>query len=222
MHGTDFAALRQRMVDNQLRPREVSDRDVLRAFLATPRELFVEEADRPFAYADCELRLAASSGRRALMAPVQTARLIQLLPRERGAKIMVVGSGAGYSVAILSALVEWVVAVEEDRHLAARAKTALQRCGIVNWTECIGPLDQGCREHAPYDGMLLEGAVEQLPESLVAQLKPGGIAAGIERDDRIGRAMLWEKVGEGVTKWPQFEAWAPLLPGFERKREFVF
>jgi protein-L-isoaspartate(D-aspartate) O-methyltransferase len=70
--------------------------------------------------------------------------------------------------------------------------------------------------------MLIDGAVEVFPESLVRQLKPGGVAVGIEQGERISRAMLWERSGEGVTGWPQFEAWAPALPGFARERAFVF
>ena len=106
----DFAALRQRMVDNQLRTSEVTDRDVIRAFLTVPREIFAAPAERPFAYADRELRMAASAPDRRMMDPVRLARLIHALPRGPEMKAMVVGCGSGYSAAILARLVGSVVA----------------------------------------------------------------------------------------------------------------
>jgi protein-L-isoaspartate(D-aspartate) O-methyltransferase len=219
MPAIDFSALRQRMVDNQLRPSEVSDHEVIRAFLTVPRERFVGPDEQAFAYADRDLRLPGAADR-GMMAPVQLARLVQMLPRR--SRILVVGSGTGYSVAILAQLARPVVALEEERRLAVHAADALNALGVDGWLDCVGPLKDGCAEHAPYDGMLIDGAIEVLPESLVRQLRQGGVAVGIEQGERISRAMLWERSGESMTGWPQFEAWAPALPGFARERTFVF
>jgi protein-L-isoaspartate(D-aspartate) O-methyltransferase len=218
----DFAALRQRMVDNQIRPSEVTDHDVIRAFLAVPREMFAAPAERPFAYADRELKMSASAPNRRMMDPVRLARLVHALPRGPETKAMVVGCGSGYSVAILSKLVGSIVAVEEDRTLAAMAREILAALGAGNVSVVEGRLVDGYPDRAPYDAILVDGAVEVLPDALVTQLKPGGLLATIERDDHVSRAMLYEKVGNDTTKWPLFDAWATLLPGFERRREFVF
>ncbi len=218
----DFAALRQRMVDNQIRPSEVTDHDVLSAFLTVPRELFAEPAEQPFAYADRELRMAATAPNRRMMDPVRLARLIHALPRGVDTRALVVGCGSGYSAAILGRLSGSVVALEEDAALAALARGNLAAVGAENVSVVEGRLVAGYPGGAPYDAILVDGAVEVLPAPLAAQLKQEGTLATIERDDRVSRAMLYEKVGDEATKWPLFDAWATLLPGFERRREFVF
>jgi protein-L-isoaspartate(D-aspartate) O-methyltransferase len=219
---TDFAALRQRLVDNQIRPSEVTDRELVKAFLSVPREMFVAPAERPFAYSDRELRMSDAAPDRRMIDPVQLARLIQALPVGADSNVMVIGCGSGYSAAILASLVGRVVAVEEDAALAAAARENLSFLGAVNAQVVEAPLTEGFATEAPYDAILVDGAVEVVPPALVAQLRPDGALAAIERDERISRAMLYEQVGEGATKWPQFEAWATALPGFERRREFVF
>ena len=219
---TDFATLRQRMVDNQLRTREVTDRDVIRAFLAVPREKFVTPSEQPFAYADRELRMADEAPGRRMLDPVTLARLVHTLPRGPETKLLVVGAGSGYSTAVLAHLVPSVTALEEAGVLAALARENLASLRINNSAVVEGKLTAGRAAGAPYDGILVDGAVEVLPDFLVGQLSQGGLLVTIERDDRVSRAMLYERIGHDVTRWPLFDAWATLLPGFERKREFVF
>jgi protein-L-isoaspartate(D-aspartate) O-methyltransferase len=219
----DFPALRRRMVEHQLRPSEITEHELVRAFQTTPREIFVEEAERPFAYSDRELKLPASTGaERRMIDPVQLARLIQSLNVTPDAKVMVVGCGTGYSAAILSQLAGSVVAVEEDEKLAQFARETLSALGLNNVSVHVAPLTAGWAPEAPYRAVLFDGAVEFVPEAISAQLEPGGLMAVIERQGSISRAMLYERFAAGMTHWPQFEAGAALLPGFERKREFVF
>ncbi len=219
---TDFAALRQRMVDNQLRPSEVTDRDVLDAFQTVPRERFVPADQRPFAYADRDLVMDEAVPGRRMMEPVRLARLINALPLGPEAKVMVVGGGTGYSAAILSRLAASVVVVEGDAALANKARSGLADVGATNVTVVEAKLTDGCPSAGPYDAILVDGSVEVAPDSLVKQLATGGMLATIERDERVSRATLYERVGDSVTQWPRFDAWAAVLPGFERKREFVF
>ncbi len=218
----DFAALRQRMVDNQLRPSEVTDPDLIQAYLAVPREEFVEAPERPFAYSDRELRLPASGSDRRMIDPVQRARLIQALRVGPDSKVMVVAGGTGYSAALLARLAGRVVAVEEDERLAAFAERQLSSLGLANAAVVRASLTEGCPAEAPYDAILIDGAVEFVPDPLVSQMKPEGKLTAIVRQERFSRAMLYERVGDGASPWPLFEAWATLLPGFARKREFVF
>jgi protein-L-isoaspartate(D-aspartate) O-methyltransferase len=217
----DFDALRQRMVDHQLRPSEVTDHALIRAFLTVPRELFVDPAERPFAYGDLEVPMPASPERR-MMAPVPLARMIQALPRGDGIRAMIVGCGSGYSAAILERLVGSVVAVEEDPALLAIAKRCRDAVGATKVELVQGKLTEGHPAGAPYDAILIDGAVEFVPQGIIRQLKQGGFLAAIEVDERIGRAILRERIGEDDTGWPLFEAWATLLPGFQRERAFVF
>jgi protein-L-isoaspartate(D-aspartate) O-methyltransferase len=218
----DFDVLRRRMVDNQIRTSAVTDADVIRAFLTVPREAFVAEAEKPFAYAERELMMSPEAPERRTLVPVQLARLAQALPLGPDAKAMVVGCGSGCSAAVLAQLARSVVAVEEDAGLAGMARERLSDIGVSNVSVVEGELVEGWQAEAPYDAILIDGAVEVVPDALVAQLKPGGILAAIVRLERVSRAMLYERVGKDVTKWPQFEAWATPLPGFQRKREFVF
>jgi protein-L-isoaspartate(D-aspartate) O-methyltransferase len=219
----DFAALRQRMVDNQIRTGGVTDHAVLEAFLTVPRELFVAAAERPFAYADRELPLRSATGApRTTMPAAQLAKMIQLLPLRAGGKAMVVGCGAGYSAAILARLTREVIAVEQDPELVAAAGEALRAYGAANVRVAQAALLEGFAAEAPYDAVLVDGAVEFIPDSLIVQLAPGGALAAIVRDGGASRAMLYENVGGEAARWPHFDAWAGLLPGFARKREFVF
>jgi protein-L-isoaspartate(D-aspartate) O-methyltransferase len=218
----DFAALRQRMVDNQIRPSAVTDAELIRAMLAVPRELFVADEEKAFAYADREVAMASVAPGRRMLVPVQLARLVQALPLGADAKVLDVGCGSGYAAAILARLAGTVVALEENRQLAALAREGLQRLDASNVTIVEGRLVDGWPVEAPYDAILVEGAVELVPDALVEQLKEGGTLAAIVRSDRISRATLFERVAGHATKWPQFEAWAAPLPGFDAKPVFVF
>jgi protein-L-isoaspartate(D-aspartate) O-methyltransferase len=166
--------------------------------------------------------MSEAAPHRRMMIPVQLARLVQALPLGPDSKAMVVGCGSGFSAALLARLAGSVVAVEADAGLASMARERLARVGAANVTVVEGPLTEGWPAEAPYDAILIDGAVEVVPDALIAQLRPGGVLAAIVRLERISRAMLYERVGDAATKWPQFEAWAALLPGFERKPEFVF
>jgi protein-L-isoaspartate(D-aspartate) O-methyltransferase len=219
---TDFAVLRERMVDNQIRPGAVTDHAIIRAFLEIPRELFTDPAERVFAYADPEVMMSAAAPGRRLMAPVLLARLLQGLQLEPSAKLMVVACGSGYSAAIASRLAATVVGVEEEPALADLARDCLQKLAVANVEIAQAKHTSGYPAGAPYDAVLIDGSVEEVPQALVNQLKPLGRLAAVRREERISRAMIFERAGEGITGWPLLEAWASPLPGFERPREFVF
>ena len=218
----DFARLRHQFVDNQVRTSEVTDRDLVGAILSIPRELFVCEAERPFAYSDRELLMSAQAPERRMLDPVQLARLLQALPVSAASKVLVVGAGTGYAAALLSRLADRVIALEAHEELAAITSDNLRGVGAANVAVVRGALADGHAAEAPYDAVLVDGAIETLPEALIAQMRPGAQMAAIERDARISRAMLYERVGGGLTKWPLFEAWGALLPGFEKPHSFVF
>jgi protein-L-isoaspartate(D-aspartate) O-methyltransferase len=135
---------------------------------------------------------------------------------------MVIGCGTGYSAAILARLVRSVVAVEEDETLAVLARQRLKAVGADNVRIVEGRLVDGHPAEAPYESILIDGAVEIVPAALIRQLVPEGLLATIVRGEAISRGMLYERIGDEAAEWPLFEAWATLLPGFERAREFVF
>jgi protein-L-isoaspartate(D-aspartate) O-methyltransferase len=219
----DFSVLRQRMVDNQIRPGDVTEYRVIRTFLELPREAFVPAAQRPFAYSDRDLPLTADEGHpRFLLVPVDLARLVQELRIDDDDVVLDVGCGTGYSSAVLARLANSVVALEENPELARTAERTLGGLGIDNVAVVEGPLVDGWPSEAPYDAILIAGGVELVPPQLGRQLRDGGRLAVVEYAGRVGRAMLYERTGEDVTGRPLREILAPLLPGFVRERQFVF
>ena len=223
--GMDFSALRKRMVDSQIRTRDVTDPDVIRAFLSVPRERFVPPGLRSIAYVDEEISLDGVAERpsgRVLMAPMPFAQLVQLADIRPTDLVLDIGSGTGYSSAVIGALAEAVVALEEDPGLAGYAEAALTELGIDNVAVIQGTHTEGHARQAPYDVIVIEGSVEVIPDALVDQVRENGRVAAILRDGPLGRAVLYRKIGGELTGAPVFDASVPALAGFERPEAFVF
>src|ERR1700691_4508743 len=207
----DATTARRFMVDGQIRTADVTDAALLDAMLTVPREQFLPPALAPLAYLDADIPVGKG---RALLRPMVLAKLIQGAPISAGERILDVGSATGYSAAILARLGASVVALEEDADLAA--------AGITNAQVVIGPLAAGWPAGAPYDGILLNGAAEVLPEILGDQLKPGGWLIGVSGRPPARKGMVY-RVTEGcLAGRPIFDAAATLLPGFRAPPSFVF
>ncbi|WP_153768865.1 protein-L-isoaspartate O-methyltransferase [Labrenzia sp. CE80] len=218
---TDFAQSRRKMVDNQLRTNDVTDHRILDAMEWVPREKFVPVSKQPVAYIDEELPVNAS-GTRFLMKPHIFGKLIQLAEIRGNDVVLVIGAGSGYSAAVLSRLAASVVAVEEDADLSASASEMLVDLGIENAAVVEGKLVEGCASEGPYDAIVIDGAVEELPAGLLKQLKSDGGLVVIEGQGGSATARIYQN-SDGVAA-PRFgfNASTALLPGFEKAREFVF
>jgi protein-L-isoaspartate(D-aspartate) O-methyltransferase len=208
----DFRLARRAMVDNQLRPEGVTDRGVLAAMGSVERERFVPESTRALAYFDRPLRLA---GGRAMMPPAALGRLLSELGPKPGERALIVGSGTGYSAALLKEIGLNVVALESDETLAAAGLAA----GIET---ASGELAKGWPKDAPYDLILLEGAVEEIPSALVKQLRDGGRLAGAIVDRGVTRLAIGIVSGGSLGLRTLVDADVETLPGFERPRAFTF
>lgn len=223
--SADFAELRTKMVDGQLRTTDVTDSAILDAMLSVPREDFVDGKRRPLAYIDEDILIAAAgrgSPARYLMEPSPFARLLQLAAIVPSDHVLDVGTGTGYPAAVLSRLAATVVALESDAALAARARAALAANGAANVTVVEGRLADGHAAAAPYDAIVVEGAVESLPDALTAQLRQGGRLVVVEGHGNAGVARLYLKSGHTVTGRRAFNAAVKPLPGFERTPAFEF
>lgn len=222
----DTAAQRRLMVDSQLRTFDVNDPAVLQAMASIPRELFLPETLWPLAYSDQALRVADPadpSAARVMLMPMVLARMIQIAAVGPGARVLDVASGAGYSAAVMARIGARVTALENVAGLTAMAKAALAAAGVPEVVAVTGALEQGWPEGSPYDVILVEGAFEVEPKTLLAQLAEGGRLVGIEGAGRAARVMLYTKAAGGdVGGRPVFDAGAPVLPAFRRPVEFVF
>jgi protein-L-isoaspartate(D-aspartate) O-methyltransferase len=215
----DYAVARQHMVDSQIRTNKVTDERLIEAIRSLPRERFVPEAARSRAYIDDDVEIASG---RYLMEPMVTARLIQAAAARPDDIALVVGAGTGYAAALLSRLVNTVVALESEPVLAQHASAALGELAIDNAAVVEGPLTAGCGKHAPYNIIYLDGAVELVPSALTGQLAEGGRMVGVLLDRGLGRAALWTKNGGAVSHRMLFDANVRPLPGFAAPTGFVF
>src|SRR6476659_6082980 len=226
----DFERARATMVESQLRTDKVTDRRILAAFAALPRERFVPPAKRELAYSDANLEVWPSLDgglARFLLPPVVLARLIQLASVEANDAVLDIGCATGYSIAVLARLARSVTAVEAEPELAAIARDNLLALGIGNATVLDGALARGAPEAGPFDVILLNGSVPEVPDTLLAQLKKGGrlcaiIAAGREGTPRPGNAYLFVKVEGKASGLPHFDANARPLPNFAPSPSFTF
>ncbi|MCD2314881.1 protein-L-isoaspartate O-methyltransferase [Sphingomonas sp. IC-11] len=213
----DFVAMRTAMVASQLRTNAVSDARVVAVMANVPRERFVPAEMAPFAYRD---DLIALGGGRSLNLPIATGRLLteaRLLPSDH---VLLIGAASGYTAALLGELVASVVAVEVDPALVAQARTNLgagERITIVE-----APLELGHSERAPYDVMIVDGAIEQYPEQLVAQVRPGGRILGGVLDNGVTRLASGRKSEGGFAMIDFADVDCCRLPGFAKPARFTF
>ena len=222
---SDYAAARHNMVESQIRPNQVTDARLLRALMEVPRESFVPASLRALAYMDQEIPLAPPRQGipgRGLLPPMPLARLIHLAEVEADNLVLDVGCATGYSTAILSRLAESVVGLECDQGLAEQASQTLMELEADNAAVVSGPLPDGYASEGPFDVILLNGSVPEVPDGLLGQLKDGGRLVAIVAANGFGQAMLYHNSEGGVSHRPAFDTGGPPLPGFERKKEFVF
>lgn len=216
----DFAAARANMVDCQLRTNKVRDALLLRAFETVPRELFVRDGQRSIAYVDEDLQVAPG---RFLIEPMVLARLLQAAEIAPDDLVLEIGGGSGYVTAILAHLGATVVSLESDEDLAAAAAEAHTQLGIDNVLMVVGPLDQGYDKQAPYNVIVINGAVGEVPEAIANQLADGGrLVTVVRRDAGPGQAVLVERHGANVSHRVLFDAATPVLPEFAPAPGFVF
>ncbi len=218
---TDFALARRNMVEGQLRPNRVTNAALLEAIGELPRERFLPDALRSVAYADDDVPLG---GGRFLMEPMVLGRLVQALQPAAGHSALAVASGRGYGAALLARLVKSVVALEGDASLAQAAGQTIKSLGIGNVRQLAGKPDEGAPESAPYDLILIEGAVRLIPQALLDQLAEGGRLAAVVAGPpaTMGVANLVVKSGGVTSSRPLFEAGTPALPGFASPPRFTF
>ena len=219
----DAAAARRLMVDGQIRTADVTNPNLIAAMQAIPREQFVPAAMADQAYRDGDVSLGQG---RALLRPIVLGKLIQGADVRPGDQVLVIDCGTGYSAAVLAHMGAAVVALEEDADLARRAEIALAGTlagmGAAQVTVVRGRLTAGWPAAAPYDLILMDGAIEVAPDALGRQLKPNGRLAAVFGRGPATKAMIYRPIEGHLVGRPIFDATARLLPGFAAPPAFVF
>lgn len=225
----DFALLRSTMVDCQIRTFDVTDHAVIARFLDVPRETFLPPELAPFAYSDMPLKLprGAAGSVCHLLPPAILARLIQAADIRPTDRVLNIASGTGYSTAILAGLASEVVELDADITRAESVKSNLVAAGLTKVRVNSGPLHDGAASEAPFDVILINGAIEAYPERLLQQLRTGGRLLSIVREVGAGgygtsHALRYESQSGRISASVLFDADAPVLPDFRKDAEFVF
>ncbi|QPQ55370.1 protein-L-isoaspartate O-methyltransferase [Allosphingosinicella flava] len=216
MSEQNFDEMRRMMVASQLRTTGVNNPRVLAAMGAVPRERFVPADRAELAYADTLIPLG--NGRQ-LNTPMSFGRLLSEAGPQPVDRALLIGAATGYAAAVLDRLVASVVAVEEDPALAALAGQALAGTG-VKLVE--GPLERGYERGGPYDLILIDGAVEFVPDAIVEQLDGNGRLAAALIDGGVARLSVGRKAGGGFGMVSLSDAASAVLPGFAKPRVFSF
>jgi protein-L-isoaspartate(D-aspartate) O-methyltransferase len=220
---SDFSTARQKMVDGQVRPSDVTDLRILDAMLEVPREAFVPESQRALAYLDLDLDISeAGAAKRFLIKPAVIARMLQAAEISEADNVLVVGCPSGYTAAVVARLAARVTATESDGSLAAQASDVLAKLGFGNVTVRSAAAADGDEVNAPYDVIVLAGATEVVPDRLYRQLRDGGRLVGVFAMSRPPRAMIVTHSHADFGDRALFDAVAPVLPGLERPPAFVF
>ena len=216
----DHTAARRNMVSGQIRTNRVTDERLIEAMEEIPRERFVPHAKRGVAYVDEDVEIASG---RYLMEPMVLARLLQEAGIGSDDVVLDVGCGTGYATAVISRLAGTVIALDVDGSLAEEAERTLGGVDADNAIVVTGPLAEGYARQAPYDAILLGGAVDHLPQALTDQLGEGGRIVGVLREaGGVGQATLWARHRGALSSRSLFEASLPPLPGIARPVRFEF
>ncbi|QMU57281.1 MAG: protein-L-isoaspartate O-methyltransferase [Boseongicola sp.] len=215
---SDFARRRTTMVDTQVRPSDVTKFPIIEAMLKIQRELFVPTSLKEAAYAGENLAIGQG---RVLLDPRTLAKMLEAVDVQPDEIVLDIACGLGYSSAVLAHLAEAVIAVEDKESLATDAENALGESGADNVAVVHGPLVNGAAKHGPYDAIMVQGGVEQVPEALSAQLKDGGRILAIFQESSVGVVKVGYKRDGNISWRFAFNGNGPLLAGFEKEAAFA-
>ncbi len=217
----NFEQARFNMVEQQLRPARVLDPEVLDVLFVVKREEFVPPAHRRLAFADTEIPLGGG-GAAHMFSPIVEARALQALAMKKHENVLEIGTGSGYMAALLGVHADRVWSLEIDPQLAATARENLRRAGVTNVTVEVGNGLAGLAAHAPYDVIMVSGAVAKVPQVLLDQLKPGGRLFAIEGAAPAMQAALHTRVGDAFRRVAVFETVVAALTDAEPAPAFAF
>lgn len=217
---TEFERVRALMVDNQLRTSGVTEHRLLARMAAIPRELFVAANRRPVAYIDDVQWLGEPSARRFMAPPALLAKLLQLAEITEADSVLDIGAATGYSTAVIAGLAASVVGLEADAGLAAIARSNLDGLALANASVVAG--DIAALRGRQFDVVIVQGALDGVPDAFLAALKDGGRLVALVREAGVAVASVFVKTGVAITARGEFNATLPPLFAARPAEEFVF
>lgn len=218
----DYAAARRHMVDSQILPNKVTDPRIIDSMATLPRESFVPENRRSTSYVDEALSVGDN---RYLMEPMVVARLLQLAEPGEEDLALIIGCATGYTAAVLAGMIGTAVVVESNAAMAENASQILSDLGIDNVAVMEGALIEGYPKQGPYDVIVFDGAVPEVPQAIIDQLAEGGrlvAVVGGGDDKTMGHVVIMTRYHGVVSSTDMFQAGTPMLPGFETSAGFSF
>ena len=216
----DFAAARRIMVDSQIRPNDVTDPNIVAAFLSVAREAFVPASRKEVAYS--EMQIETSEGR-ALWRPRDFSKLLKAAEPASTDICLVIGAGAGYEAAILAELAETVIGLDEDEAVTNAATELLVAQGTDRAVIVQGDLANGLADQGPFDLIFINGMVQTVPDAWTAQLAENGRLAVVVEDQKgVGAARIYRRSGDTVSYRTVFEAVTPKFHAFDSEPGFSF
>lgn len=214
----DYSSRRTTMVDTQIRPSDVTKFPIIDAMLRVQRELYVPDGHSAVAYSEGDIELGEG---RVVLAPRTFAKMLEASGIGANDVVLDLGCGLGYSTAVLACMARAVVAVEPNEAWAEEAQRCLSEQGADGAAVLSKPLAEGAPQNDPYDAIMVQGGIQKWPDALTDQLHEGGHAVAVWCEGRLGTVRLGRKL-DGAMVWRDvFNAWAPVLPGFEQQPEFA-
>jgi len=222
---SDFEKARRQMVDCQLRPNDITDLDILGAFGAVPREMFVPASRKEIAYSDSDIMIERGDidgADRFLMQVTPFAKILKAAAIKRNDLVLCIGCGSGYGSAVIARLAGSVVGIDESQVLVERASDVIDEMGIDNLAIIEGNLKEGCPGEAPFDVIVIEGAVDAVPDTLFTQLRDKGRLVAVLGEGLSATVSVYLKQGDTVSLSRHGNVSVPYLSTFKLKREFTF
>jgi len=207
------------MISCQVRPNRVRDESITAALAAIPRESFVSKNLYGVAYLDANLEVAPGCH---MMAPTTLARLLAAAEIREHEVVLEVGCGSGYEAAVIAQLADAVIAIGQNTEIVERATKRLLDAGVDNVAVVEGSLKDGVCNQGPFQVIFINGAVEEMQQSLIDQLDENGRLVCIRVDRGVGRGHILSKSGGEISACDLFDAEAAVLPGFEKIAGFSF
>lgn len=215
----NFEQRRINMVDCQVRPSDVTRFPIIQAMLTIPREEYVPQSKKELAYIGDHLDIGLG---RFLLDPRILAKMLDVLAIRSDELVLDIGSGLGYSSAIIASMAEAVISLEEVDEFSSQVENTFALHSVDNAVPVTGPLVEGVSRYSPYDVITFQGGIETVPLQIHDQLKLGGRIGAIVNTGHGGKCRIGYKTEGGIDWHTAFDAEAPELNGFTKTREFVF